>query len=79
MVVVGGIGSAPGAILGALALTVAGEYLRVFETYRLIVYSLAIMGTLICLPRGLGGLLRPRGSGRGLGRQAPVAEGAAGG
>ncbi len=75
MVVVGGIGSAPGAILGAVALTVAGEYLRVFEAYRLIIYSVAIMAILIFLPRGLAGLLRPAGSGGGLGHETPRAVG----
>jgi branched-chain amino acid transport system permease protein len=55
MIVLGGLGSVPGSILGALVVTVGPEWLRFLKDYRLIVYSLVILGVLIFAPRGLYG------------------------
>jgi len=57
MVVIGGVGSMAGSILGAITLVVALEYLRVFEQYRLIVYAVLIATVLIFASKGLGGLI----------------------
>jgi branched-chain amino acid transport system permease protein len=58
MVVLGGLGSVPGSIVGAAVVTVGPEWLRFLKEYRLIVYALIILGVLIFAPRGLyGGVL----------------------
>jgi branched-chain amino acid transport system permease protein len=55
MVVLGGLGSVPGSIVGAIVVTVGPEFLRFLKVYRLIVYSLVILAVLIYRPRGLYG------------------------
>jgi branched-chain amino acid transport system permease protein len=55
MVVVGGLGSIPGSIVGAFVVVVGPEWLRFLKDYRLIVYSLVILGVLVFAPRGLYG------------------------
>ncbi len=55
MVVVGGLGSIPGSLIGAAVVVIAPEFLRFFKYYRLIVYSLVILFILIFAPRGLYG------------------------
>ncbi|MEA5060726.1 MAG: branched-chain amino acid ABC transporter permease [Candidatus Pelethousia sp.] len=57
MMVVGGIGSIPGSILGGIALTVMPEMLRSFGNVRLVIYGAAVVAIIIFAPRGLGGLL----------------------
>jgi len=56
MVVVGGMGSITGSALGALAIVIVPEYLRVFEHLRLIVYSIVLLLMIIYAPKGLAGL-----------------------
>ncbi|WBW50510.1 branched-chain amino acid ABC transporter permease [Peptoniphilus equinus] len=53
MVVLGGMGSFTGAIVSAIGLTVVPELLREFESYRMIVYSLALILIMIFRPQGL--------------------------
>ena len=55
MVVLGGLGSVPGSIVGAFVVTVGPEWLRFLKDYRLIVYALIILSVLIFAPRGLYG------------------------
>jgi len=55
MVVLGGLGSVPGSIVGALVVTAGPEWLRFLKDYRLIVYALIILGVLVFAPRGLYG------------------------
>lgn len=57
MMVVGGIGSIPGAILGGVALTVLPEMLRSFGNVRLVIYGAAVVAIIIFAPKGLGGLI----------------------
>ncbi len=57
MIVLGGLGSVPGSVVGAVVVTVGPEWLRFLKDYRLIVYSLVILGVLIFAPRGLYGAL----------------------
>jgi len=73
MVVLGGLGSAPGSIVGAFVVTVAPEWLRFLKDYRIIVYALIILSVLIFAPTGLYGAV-----GRLRRRLVPAARQAAG-
>ena len=53
MVMVGGIGSTGGVILGALIFTVLPETLRVLESVRLIVFAVALLISITFLPAGV--------------------------
>ncbi|HEX7974353.1 MAG TPA: branched-chain amino acid ABC transporter permease, partial [Anaerolineales bacterium] len=55
MVVIGGEGSLLGSILGAVALTVLPELLRVASDYRMIIYAILMIGGIILWPFGLVG------------------------
>ena len=57
MMVVGGIGSISGAVLGGMGLTVLPEFLRGFGNVRLVVYGAAVVSIIIFAPKGLGGLI----------------------
>jgi branched-chain amino acid transport system permease protein len=53
LIIVGGIGSLPGVILGAIALVGLPELLREFAEYRLLVYGAALVAMMILRPEGL--------------------------
>jgi branched-chain amino acid transport system permease protein len=53
IVILGGMGSTPGVIVAAVVLTVLNEYLRDFEKYRMIVFSLLLILMMILRPQGL--------------------------
>jgi branched-chain amino acid transport system permease protein len=53
MVVVGGMASIWGALLGASLLTILPEWLHVFADYEMIIYGLILMVIMIFLPQGL--------------------------
>ncbi|MBL9143507.1 MAG: branched-chain amino acid ABC transporter permease [Verrucomicrobiaceae bacterium] len=53
MVILGGMGSTVGVILAAVVLTVLNEFLRDFEQYRMIVFSLLLIVMMIVRPQGL--------------------------
>ena len=53
MVILGGMGRTPGVIAAAIILTVLPELLRTFAEYRMIIYSLLIIGLMILRPQGL--------------------------
>jgi len=53
IVVVGGMGSIPGVVLGALVLVGLPELFREFADYRLLFYGLALMAVMIYRPEGL--------------------------
>lgn len=53
MVVLGGMGSFTGSVLSAIVLTIVPEMLREFSDYRMIVYSLLLILTMIFRPTGL--------------------------
>ena len=55
MVVLGGMGSFTGSILSAIALTILPEILRGLSDYRMIIYSLLLILTMIFRPTGLFG------------------------
>jgi branched-chain amino acid transport system permease protein len=52
-VILGGSGTLSGPIVGAFAVVFLPEYLRVAETYRLVVYGLILVTATIFMPRGL--------------------------
>ncbi|UFS69960.1 branched-chain amino acid ABC transporter permease [Geomonas sp. RF6] len=53
MVVIGGLGSVYGSVLGALLLTLLPEMLRTFQDYDIVVYGLLLVTMTIYLPGGL--------------------------
>lgn len=53
MVILGGMGSTVGVIVAAIVLTVLNEFLRDFEQYRMIVFSLLLIVMMIVRPQGL--------------------------
>jgi len=53
MVVLGGMGSIPGIILGAAALIVLPEVFREFETYRMLAFGMAMVVMMLFRPAGL--------------------------
>ncbi len=57
MMVVGGIGSIPGSIAGAVVLTIIPEALRSVGDIRLVIYGAAIVAIIIFAPKGIGGFL----------------------
>jgi branched-chain amino acid transport system permease protein len=55
-IVVGGLGSVVGSILGAALFTALPEFLRGTKEYSELIYGLILLGTLLFFPRGLAGL-----------------------
>ncbi|HSL14784.1 MAG TPA: branched-chain amino acid ABC transporter permease [Actinomycetota bacterium] len=53
MVVIGGMGSIPGAILGAIAVTLLPEMFREFNEYRYFVFGVALVAVMAFRPQGL--------------------------
>ncbi len=58
MVIVGGLGSVLGSILGAVVLTALPEYLRSFPGMEELFFGLIVIAVLLLLPQGLASLLR---------------------
>jgi branched-chain amino acid transport system permease protein len=59
MVILGGMGRTAGVICAAILLTLLPEFLRGFADYRMIIYSLLIIGLMMARPQGLFSLRRP--------------------
>jgi branched-chain amino acid transport system permease protein len=53
IVIVGGVGSIPGVILGAIVLVGLPELLREFEEYRLLMYGILLIVMMLVRPEGL--------------------------
>ena len=53
MVVLGGLGSVPGAVLGAAVLGAAPELLRFMAQYRMLVYGVLLVLMMVFRPNGL--------------------------
>jgi branched-chain amino acid transport system permease protein len=53
MVILGGMGNTAGVIAAAVVLTLLPEFLRQFASYRMIIYSLLIIGLMMARPQGL--------------------------
>ncbi len=63
MVILGGMGRTAGVILAAILLTLLPEFLRGFADYRMIIYSLLIIGLMMARPQGLFTLSKGKGKG----------------
>lgn len=57
-VIVGGVGTLGGAILGAIFLTILPEFLRNAKEYEMIIYSIILLLVLLFMPKGLYGVLQ---------------------
>lgn len=55
MAVLGGIGSIPGAVIGATSLAILPEALRAIGQWRLVLYGLLMVVVILVLPRGIMG------------------------
>ena len=53
MIILGGLGSIVGSVLGAIVLTILPEGLRGFAEYRMVIYSLLLIMLMITRPQGL--------------------------
>ena len=62
MVILGGMGRTIGVIIAAILLTVLPEFLRGFADYRMIIYSLLIIGLMMARPQGLFTFGRAKGN-----------------
>ncbi len=72
MVVLGGLGSIPGTVLGATILTIAPEFLRFMQQYRMLVYGALLVFMMIFRPNGLlGGVSIRKIILKSLGKSAP--------
>ena len=60
MVVIGGVGSNLGAVLGGILFMILPEFLIYFKTYQVMVNGLVLIVVLIFFPKGLGGLIDRR-------------------
>ena len=58
MVVLGGMGSIPGVILGAIALYLMPEALRDFQQYRMLIFGAAMVAIMVFRPQGFIGTKR---------------------
>jgi branched-chain amino acid transport system permease protein len=57
MVIIGGMGSVWGSILGAAVLTALNQYLAALQDFRALIFGLAVVLCMIFMPSGLKGLL----------------------
>ena len=53
MIILGGLGSIVGSVIGAIVLTILPESLRGFAEYRMVIYSLLLIILMITRPQGL--------------------------
>jgi branched-chain amino acid transport system permease protein len=58
MIVVGGLGTIAGSVLGAVLLAALPEGLRRFQDFQELVFAALLLGSIILMPRGLVGLVR---------------------
>lgn len=66
IVVLGGMGSIPGVILGALIMILLPEYMRAFSSYRMLVFGGAMVFMMVFRPQGLVSNFRRKYSFHGL-------------
>jgi branched-chain amino acid transport system permease protein len=60
MLIVGGMGSIPGCIVGAVALTILPEALRFLGQWYLVLYGLGVIIVIVLLPGGLASMTAMR-------------------
>jgi branched-chain amino acid transport system permease protein len=56
MVLIGGIGSVAGAVIGAIVITLLPEALRFIRGYHMLVFSIALIALMVFMPRGILGI-----------------------
>jgi branched-chain amino acid transport system permease protein len=79
MLIVGGMGSIPGPVVGAVCLVVLPEVSRFLAEYRGVVYGAILIGVIVFRPHGIAGvpgLIQPRGAPRPPERTEPRPGGA---
>ena len=57
MVVLGGIGNIWGGIIGAILVTIIADITREYYFYQLLLFGLVIVGTVLFMPKGIGGII----------------------
>ena len=72
MVVIGGLGSMPGAVIGALVIVLLPEYLRALADYRLVVYGGLLIVFMMFLPGWPGGSRKRPGRALAKRMQGPI-------
>jgi branched-chain amino acid transport system permease protein len=75
MILLGGLGTLHGPIIGALAFTALGEFAQLITERKLLVEGLVVLAAVLMLPKGLTGIRLPRW--RRSSQTAPVAPAAA--
>jgi len=60
MVIVGGMGSLVGVVVGTSVLTIVSELLRDLQVWRMVLYGLILTTSMVLMPRGIVGLVRQR-------------------
>ena len=58
MMVIGGMGTISGPIIGAVFITYLLETMRVFAEYRLVIYGLLMFLVILYMPHGIAGMLK---------------------
>ena len=53
MLVIGGLGSVPGSVLGALIVTITPELLRFLQNYYWLIYSVITLLFVVFMPKGI--------------------------
>jgi branched-chain amino acid transport system permease protein len=53
MIIIGGLGSIPGSIIGAIIVALLPEILKSFSEWQLVIYGILLIVFMIFLPRGL--------------------------
>lgn len=56
MQVIGGQGLFPGALIGSFIITFTSEYLRVVDTYRLVIFGAIVVALVAVMPKGIMGI-----------------------
>jgi branched-chain amino acid transport system permease protein len=69
MILLGGLSTLSGPIVGALAFTAIGEVAQLVTERKLLVEGLIILVVVLSLPKGLSGIAVPRWPGKGSGRE----------
>jgi branched-chain amino acid transport system permease protein len=59
MLMLGGLGSIPGCIIGGTVITILPEYLRFLKDYYWLVFSVIVLVTSVVLPNGLISIVNP--------------------
>jgi branched-chain amino acid transport system permease protein len=58
MIIVGGLGSVPGSIVGAAVVTVLHDSLATFQNYRPLLFGAILVGCMLFMPGGITGFAR---------------------